>query len=244
MPKICLIIPCYNESKRLRKEAFLKFLNEYDWVDFCFVNDGSTDNTQQLLKELNAAAASRVCIVNIDKNSGKANAVWEGIKYVLQMNKYSIVGYWDADLSTPLSELPKMAHCFHTDTVHGIIGSRVKRMGAVIEREPMRHFWGRVFSTFSNWILKFPVYDSQCGAKLFRTQLAEKIFNKKFVTKWLFDVELLIRCRNEFGTRECSKMITEFPLVEWRDTKGSKLKLKDYLRVPLDLIKIHFHYNF
>lgn len=244
MLNTCIIIPCYNESSRIEKKLFIDFLETHHNITLCFVNDGSTDNTLQVLNEINMNNPDKTFVVNLERNSGKANAVQAGIKFALSFDKFSMVGYWDADLSTPLSEIPRMVEFLSSNpNIMGVIGSRIKRMGAVIKRESSRHILGRIFMTFANIILKFPVYDSQCGAKLFKVELAKNIFLEKFITNWLFDVELLARCRNKYGIENCSKMIVEFPLTEWKDIKGSKLKLKDYIIVPLDLLKIYFYYN-
>ena len=82
------------------------------------------------------------------------------------------------------------------------MGSRLKRLGANIERKLSRHYIGRVFATGASLITQLPVYDSQCGAKFFRTDIVETLFGKKFITKWVFDVEILIRARNHFGKYE------------------------------------------
>lgn len=242
MQTACLIIPCFNEAKRFRREPILDFLKSHASVSFCFVNDGSRDETLSMLEKLRNES-DRILVLNLEKNSGKAEAVRSGMLHAHALNRFALLGYWDADLSTPLTELPRMIACMQEGRVKGVLGSRVKRLGSRIERKTSRHILGRIFSTFSNWILKFPVYDSQCGAKLFSADLTGLMFNDRFITKWLFDVELLARIRNRYGSDRCNDIIAELPLQEWKDIKGSKFRLKDYLQVPLDLLKVYFHYN-
>jgi hypothetical protein len=86
------------------------------------------------------------------------------------------------------------------------------------------------------------VYDSQCGAKLFRAEAAPHLFGEPFVTKWLFDVELLARLRDTLGA-SASMAAHEVPLKEWVEVGGSKLRMNHLLKVPFDLLKIHRTYN-
>lgn len=244
MQEVCLIIPCYNEENRLNRSVILDFLCSNPSVSFCFVNDGSRDRTLSKLKELQAERSGNIIVIDKPVNEGKAEAVRSGILEITGRKQYSIIGFWDADFSTPLSELNAMLESMSKDQgLIAVFGSRIKRMGSFIERKTVRHIFGRVFSTFSNWILKVPFYDSQCGAKIFRAEAAGVAFEKKFITRWLFDVEILARIRNFYGIQKTSEIVLEQPLLRWKDIKGSKLKLMDYFNVPLDLIRIHLHYN-
>ena len=99
LARVALVIPCYNEANRLDTAAFKNFRLPSDQIEFVFVNDGSTDGTLQLLQTLPGS------VVNLERNSGKAEAVRRGILAALD-RKPDIVGFWDADLATPFSELP------------------------------------------------------------------------------------------------------------------------------------------
>ena len=104
------------------------------------------------------------------------------------------MGYWDADLATPLSTIPEFIEKFQSSrALVAVCGSRILRLGASIQRLVFRHYLGRVFSTVASNILNIPVYDTQCGAKLFRTEHAELIFSEHFISRWFFDVELFAR---------------------------------------------------
>ena len=244
MQEVCLIIPCYNEEKRLDKTGILDFLGRYPNTALCFVNDGSKDNTKGVLKDLQMGNPKNIFVLDKVNNEGKAEAVRSGIHLMAAEKRFSILGFWDADLSTPLSELPGMLERLVAQKeCVAVFGSRLKRLGSTIERNPMRHIFGRVFSTLSNWILGIPIYDSQCGAKIFRGEAISAIFGEKFVTRWLFDVEILCRMRNQYGARRTQEIVLEHPLLKWTDVEGSKLKLTDYFRVPFDLMRIYFHYN-
>lgn len=242
MSRVGVVIPCYNEGKRLNLDAFSIFLNQHkDKFDFIFVNDGSTDHTIDMLAKFKLQHDDNSILVNLVENKGKAEATRLAI---LQLNlKYDLIAYYDSDLATPLAELLNMKYILdqHND-LKLVLASRIKRLGSKINRKRKRHLLGRIFSTFTSIILRLPVYDSQCGAKLFKKELINVAFEEPFLTKWLFDVEILARIRNKFP-KEIETLLYEYPVNEWRDVAGSKLKLKHMLQVPYDLWRIHRKYN-
>ena len=242
MQKACVVVPCYNEAKRLDFAAFELFLNSELNIDILFSNDGSTDTTKQLLENFCSKLPGRAFIYNMPKNGGKAEAVRCGVLEACKNNTYNYVAFWDADLSTPLNEVPIFLKQARDHSKKIAIGSRMKRLGATVKRRPVRHFLGRIFSTFSSIILKLPVYDTQCGAKVFSTELSF-LFDDKFITSWLFDVELIARYRNKFGVTSALNDIVEVPVNTWIEKEGSKLKLTDMIKVPMELLAIHRKYN-
>jgi glycosyltransferase involved in cell wall biosynthesis len=239
-----IVIPCFNEGQRLNSSLFVEFLKHHENIFFVFVNDGSTDNTHDLLMSMADECSEMIHIAELKSNSGKAEAIRCGINYILKNNKAPLVGYWDADLSTPLSEIPRFIH-FLTEhqKILFLMGSRVKRLGTNIKRSEIRHYFGRIFATAVSIILKLPVYDTQCGAKLIRRELAEKIFREQFISRWLFDVELIARVIDKFGHFKAIGYIYEFPLNIWIDEGKSKVKTIDFLRAPYELILIRYKYR-
>lgn len=244
MPEICLVIPCYNEARRLPADAILAFVKAHRDCSVCVVNDGSSDGTRQSLESLQARAPEQVLMVDLERNGGKAEAVRRGVLHVAATGQFEMIGYWDADLSTPLDQLQAMRDTLdeHPACVLAM-GSRLKRLGSSIDRSGRRHALGRIFATSASLVLDLPVYDSQCGAKLFRASVAEVLFREPFSTTWLFDVELLARLRNHLGLTEALRAIIEVPLTEWREVGGSKLGLAAMTAVPMDLFKIQRRYN-
>jgi hypothetical protein len=91
--------------------------------------------------------------------------------------------------------------------------------------------------------LKLPVYDTQCGAKLFRRETVETLFGDPFVTRWLFDVELLDRFLLAYGQDAALREIFEFPLPEWRDVSGSTLKWSSAPGIGLEFLRLRRHYR-
>ncbi len=242
MQKTIIIVPCYNEEKRLNTLAFSDFVRVYPDIDFMFVNDGSTDNTRRVIQEFCKKFPNNMFFLDLDKNSGKAEAVRKGVLKALSENKYEFIGFWDADLATPLSEISFFLEVAKKKSAKIIMGSRLQRLGSIVIRKKSRHYLGRIFSTFASIILKLPVYDTQCGAKLFHSTICD-IFNESFCTKWLFDIELLARYRNTYGIEQTLVSVVEVPVNKWEEVSGSKLKLSYMLKVPFELIKIRNKYN-
>jgi len=221
----------------------LAFVREHRGFVICFVNDGSQDGTLAAVEALRASAPHDVIVLNLPQNQGKAEAVRQGVLHAASMKRFSLIGYWDADLSTPLVELSSLVRVFDLDpSCTLVMGSRVRRLGSHIERSPLRHYLGRVFATWASVILRLPVYDSQCGAKVMRSEIVPLLFADRFITRWLFDIEILARLRNHVGP-EGTLGVTEVPLMEWTEVGGSKLRPAHVARVPVELLKIAVHYN-
>ncbi|RNI29232.1 glycosyltransferase [Rufibacter latericius] len=244
MQKTCIIIPCYNEELRFDCNQFVEFLDSNKIFDFCLVNDGSSDGTQEILSHLSSLNEDRIRVINLQNNQGKAEAIRSAYLECIEIGIYDYIGFIDADFSAPLSELNHILSLFDGNLRHGIIaGSRVKRLGATIERSSLRHYLGRAFATIASIILKLSIYDSQCGLKLVRVDYAKELFKDPFLTKWLFDLELWLRLRNMIGYELTCQETVEVPLNEWKEKGGSKIKMNSFLTVPFDLIRIYLKYN-
>lgn len=244
MPEICIVIPCFNEERRLTGDGILEFLHQHENVTICFVDDGSSDGTRARIDAIKDRAAKAVLALSLPVNSGKAEAVRRGVLHAASLNRFTLIGYWDADMSTPLEELTGLLRVFDRDSSCTLaMGSRMKRLGAIIERTPVRHYLGRVFSTAASILLNLPVYDSQCGAKVLRADLVEILFRDPFLTKWVFDVEILARLRNHLGRESMLAVVTEVPLNAWTEMGESKLRFAHIAKVPMELLRIATHYN-
>lgn len=238
--RVIFIVPCYNEANRLKIDSFLHFFQNYPLISFCFVDDGSKDDTASLLKHLSEQNAGQVRYLQLVKNQGKAEAVRQGILSV--SNEFAYIGYLDADLATPLSEIPNFIKIIEQfpDLVL-VAGSRISRMGAQIKRYWFRHYFGRIFATIVSQMLKLPFYDTQCGAKLLKANVASQVFKEAFISPWLFDVEVIFRILKTHT--HAAQSIYELPLHQWEEQGESKIKLKDLLKVPIELLKIWKKYQ-
>lgn len=238
-----IVIPCYNEEKRLPLVDFTTYFSSNPSVLFLFVNDGSKDNTIGVLQTLQESYIN-VQVLDIKVNQGKANAVREGFLYALSNFSFNYIGYFDADLATPLYEIQRFLTYFLAEPkLQMVVGSRVRRMGADIDRNTKRHIFGRVFATLASSTLLLPIYDTQCGAKMFTHSLAQDIFQEHFSSKWLFDVEIFARVALNIGYPEVKLAILEHPLEFWFEKGDSRIKGKDFLIFPIDLMKIYRKYH-
>jgi hypothetical protein len=159
-----------------------------------------------------------------------------------------MVGYWDADLATPLRSIASFAALLRDrPELMLVMGSRVALLGRQIRRRTARHLLGRAFATAASLVLGLSVYDTQCGAKLFRvTPETVALFNQPFRTRWIFDVEILARmvaATRNGGSRPAQESIYEYPLEAWQDVQGSRLKPHDFATAALDLAAIGWRYS-
>ena len=162
------MVPCFNEAQRLDVRAFDDFLRRSADVTLLFVDDGSTDDTPLVIERLRQQHPRQVCTLRLSANVGKAEAVRRGVQVALR-RRPAMVGYWDADLATPLEAIPQFRDVLRArPDVSLVMGSRVALLGRQIRRRGVRHFLGRAFATAASIVLRLPVYDTQCGAKLFR----------------------------------------------------------------------------
>jgi dolichyl-phosphate beta-glucosyltransferase len=246
MRRIAVVVPCFNEERRLDVGAFRRAQLEGRQLEIVFVDDGSSDGTRRVLERIQAERAGPTAIVVQQPNAGKGAAVRRGWLDALA-RRPDAVGYWDADLATPLSELPKFVEVLEQQPgVDVVIGSRVKLMGRTIERRAIRHYLGRVFATAASLALELAVYDTQCGAKLFRvTPAIARVFEPAFVARWVFDVELLARvlAGHPDGRAAAERSIYELPLDHWVDVQGSKIKPVDFAKAAVDLAMIRARYG-
>ena len=242
-----IVVPCYNEASRFPKQKYLDFIRKSSGFGVLFVDDGSTDNTFQVLNELKAHQPQRLEILKLEKNSGKAEAVRQGFLEVMNRSKSKFVAFWDADLATPLELLPDFMNILSQNkNIEMVLGARVKLMGRNIKRRAHRHYLGRIFATCVSLALNLKIYDTQCGAKVFRiTETLKTIFAVPFKSKWIFDVEILARFLKEkkVSPNEAENLIYELPLSEWQDIAGSKVRPKDYLTAAKELVGIYLNYR-
>lgn len=238
-----VVVPCYNEAERLPKQQFLDFAAENPEIGFVLVDDGSSDGTRAILESLREVGPGSFRVLALSRNVGKGEAVRQGLLEAL-VSAPTFVGYWDADLATPLDELPHfIALGKQNPDVFLILGARIRRLGSQIDRSFWRHCIGRVFATLASGVLGLPVYDTQCGAKVIRVDLIlQDVLKKPFQGRWTFDVELmqrLVEGHRHLTARDVTTAsqagVIEVPLSRWSDVAGSKVKIVDGLQAFLQL---------
>jgi glycosyltransferase involved in cell wall biosynthesis len=201
------------------------------------VNDGSTDGTKQILEKTITYPDH---ILTLEKNSGKAEAVRAGILFLKTLKEYNEIewaGFWDADMSTPIAEIPDfITYAKEHNDADTVYGSRVLKLGSTIKRLLSRHLLGRVYCTITSICLNLECYDSQCGAKLFKKGTLDKAFSEAFISRWIFDLEIIKRLS---GFKQI-----EYPVTRWEDVKGSKISpFTSFPSIAADIWKIYKNYR-
>ena len=234
-----VVVPCFNEARRLSPQGFLPLLER---ARILFVDDGSSDGTLGLLDQIAEALPGRASVLALPENGGKAEAVRQGLLAAIASGA-TVVAYLDADLAAPADEMVRLLSLLEDRSLEVALGARVGLLGTYIERHPARHYLGRVFATMASLILDLRVYDTQCGAKAFRaTPLLRAALAAPFHARWAFDVELIGRLL--LGTQSLPglsvEQFVEMPLQRWTDVPESKLNLFGAPSLAFEVLRIHF----
>ena len=233
-PQFSIVIPAYNEAGRIGKtlEAVRDYLQgTHTSAEVVVVDDGSEDPTAVVVEEL-ARRWSHLRLIRNPSNLGKGFTVKNG---VLQAQG-DIVLFTDADLSAPISEMPKLTGPIGAGECDVTFGSRgIDRSLIGIHQSPLREYSGRFFNLFVRWILGLPYKDTQCGFKAFRRPDILPAFQRQRITGFGFDPEILYIARKR-GLR-----LREIP-VRWNHVEGTSVRfLTDPFRMFLDLIQIRWN---
>ncbi len=245
LQKTCVgvVIPCYNEEKRLLSQEFIDFIHSNLGYHLCFVNDGSTDNTLSVLENLKNERENNISIFNCENNVGKAEAVRLGTLNLLKNQQLDYIGFLDADLSTDFIDFEDLVKTIESSDFKIVSGSRISRMGADISKESARQIISKIVNYIIQKILGMPFKDTQCGAKVMDKEIIEIVFKDKFITRWLFDVEIFMKMKNHYGREKAKALICEQPLKRWIHADGSKLSMRDSFNIVGQLAQIAVKYN-
>lgn len=236
-PSLSIVLPCYNEEKRLEPtlSQSLSYLesNIRGPFEVVFVNDGSTDRTQELLETAKQNfSRMRIDLVGYSPNRGKGHAVRAG---VLQARGDKIL-VMDSDFSIELSELFKFVDVL--DEADVAIGTKKHQLTqTVIHQTPLRKFLGKGFTVLTNLLLGLRFTDITCGLKGFRGPTGKDIFERQRINRWSYDSETL------FLAKKLRCKIIEIP-VRWHHEERSKVSpYLDTIRSFKELMVILFNYH-
>jgi len=233
-PQLSIVIPAYNEAKRISRtlETLRKYLEGTNWTaEVIVVNDGSSDETAAIVESYRDQWNALRLIEN-GRNRGKGFSVRNGALAA----QGDVVLFTDADLSAPITEAPKLIDPIANEVCDVTFGSRaVDRSLIGVHQSPFREISGRIFNLFVQGLIGLPFKDTQCGFKAFRRGAAEPVFERQTIMGFGFDPEILY-VANKRGLR-----LREIP-VRWDHAEGTKVRfLKDSCRMFLDLLQIRWN---
>ena len=238
-----VVIPFYNGEERLLSEEFQKLVNSNLSYHLCFVNDGSKNNNLDLLYNLKKKNEGRISVYNCEGNVGKAEAVRLGMLHLAKQQQFDYLGFLDADLSINFEDFDTLVDTIKNSNFKIVSGSRMTRMGAAIEKKSARAIGSKTINFIIRKTLGMDFKDTQCGAKIMTKDVVEDTFQTKFLTNWLFDVEIFMRMRQKYGLEKAKTLLCEKPLNRWVDTDGSKLSVKHSFKMLGQLGQIALHYK-
>jgi glycosyltransferase involved in cell wall biosynthesis len=234
-----IIVPCFNEEFRFPKVYWKKILQDGDNIKWVFVDDGSTDDTYKMLKEVSNGTSAQV--IRLSQNVGKGNAIRIGFQRILeQESEISVLGFIDSDGAFKEDEVFRIVGLMFEkwndsilNPMDALIASRVALSGRSISRKTSRHYLGRIIATVITNKWTDSPYDTQCGFKLFSNSEAFiKSIKTEFKTRWFVDIEILTRLAI---LKNGDLSIWEEPLFFWKDVGESKIKKKHILSILRDL---------
>jgi glycosyltransferase involved in cell wall biosynthesis len=225
LPPFSVVIPAFNEQSRIAKTLHLTLTYLRDFSpesELIVVNDGSTDATSTIAREVLKTAKVEARLLENFPNRGKGAAVRSGL---LAAQK-PIGLFSDADLSTPLEETPKLIEPIAHDEIDIGLGSRAIDRNLIGQHQPwQREQAGRVFNMLVRLATGLPFWDTQCGFKAFRLDRCRLILEAARIAGFAFDVELL------YLAQRAGLRIREIP-VRWNHSEGSKVRFfQDSLRM-------------
>ena len=224
---ISVVIPAYNEGSRIRetvREVYDYFTSSDRFLlkEIIVVDDGSDDDTGDQLAACQVMCGPLLVLRN-KQNQGKGAAVKRGV----QEASADTILFMDADLSTPLRYVHRLFDALEKGADIAV-GSRALKDSKLIKRQPLhRELSGRLFNLFVQLFFAWGLWDTQCGFKLFRASIGQRVFAQVGIKGFAFDVEFLHRAKAHGCT------IAEVP-VDWAHGPGSKVKM---LRDPFLMVR-------
>jgi glycosyltransferase involved in cell wall biosynthesis len=239
-PRYSIVIPAYNEGGRIPAtlDSVISCVRRFGWdAEILVVNDGSSDNTAAVVREI-AKSAPELRLIENPGNRGKGYSVRSGILQALG----EVVMFTDADLSSPMEEAQRLFDAIAAGADIAI-GSRWLESSRQTHRQPFyRQFFGRCFNAATRAIMRLPFADTQCGFKAFTRHAAQTVFQLQTIERWGFDPEIL------FIALKRGFRVVEVPVSWAHDARTRMSYLRDGITMLEELARVRWnaftgHYN-
>lgn len=239
--KSAVVIPCFREEKRINVNKYLEDSAKFSSQVF-LVDDGSPDKTFDVLKKLEKSNPDKFIAIKSPKNQGKGEAVRLGMNIALD-NKFKKIGFLDSDLAVDFKEYDNFLRCFDRDKeLNTVIGVRSKLAGHKIDRSNFQYLRQRIIAKMGHVLFSPQVIDTQCGAKVFSADVLKKTIKEPFITRWLFDQELLTRI-SKLKENIGKNWLLEYPVQKWTEYGNSHVKSSDFAKSLKDYFKLIWKYG-
>ena len=237
-PSLSVVIPAYNEEKRLpdnlkRVAAYLRNTG-YPQAEVLVVNDGSSDGTSAIASTLAAELGGNDLSLRVLENPGNRGKGYSVRHGMLEASNDWIL-FSDADLSAPIEECEKLIAAVDSGRFQGAIGSRAIDRSLIGVHQPLfRELMGRMFNLVVRTVAGLRFADTQCGFKLFSKRAARRIFPKQRLERFGFDVEIL------YLAKKLELPVAEVPVV-WNDVEGTKVRLFGGVDAFVDILRVRWN---
>jgi glycosyltransferase involved in cell wall biosynthesis len=232
-PDYSIVIPAYNESVRIvpSLDRVVAYIRQQGWeAEIVVVNDGSRDDTAELVREYACGFAS-IRLIENPGNCGKGYSVRNGILHA----KGAVVLFTDADLSSPIEEASKLIDSIHRGNDIAIGSRWLQSDLQTVRQSILRQVLGRAFNLALKIVLGLSFKDTQCGFKALKLQAARDIFGRQVIRRWGFDPEIL------FLARRLGYKTEEIPVAWGHDDRSKINPMSDGMNMVLDLFRIRWN---
>jgi dolichyl-phosphate beta-glucosyltransferase len=235
---LAVVVPCYNEASRLKHEEFIRFSEENPDIHFYFANDGSQDNTSEIISSKLVNNSTRF-IADYKVNKGKAETIRQTVIDVYKRGEnYSHYAFIDADLAIPLEQLLKLRNTTLTSPGKKMFIT-VRTEKEFLQSGKTRYYVSKAWKfLFTRLLFGLRITDSQCGCKLFDSSVIEKAFAENFISRWLFDIEIVFRIMS----KKC-ELLEEVPIISLNDNSNSSISNRTIILLLKDATKIYAKYK-